>query len=445
MQSSARRIQPPGLYALLLSGAILMPAALGSELGSSGPQERRERAAHAFADGILLVHSKTMTGDADDSYRETAAFYYLTGLENSPASMLAIDGRSGATWLFLESNSSGDVQPGHTAERRLGISHVVSWSEFGSFLSRELASKAVIYVEPGRSTLPDNLGVPAVKHLPDWAQVLQSKWPGAEFRSTDKILDSLMVVEDPSELRASRAAASATVAAFVTGARAIRPGARQRQVEVAVVEGCWKAGAHGVSFWPWAMGGANGVFPKPFESSERYDHLDAPLRAGDLVRLDVGCEWEHYQGDFGRTIPVSGRYTEEQRELWNIYVDAYQKVASQIREGLTEDQAFEIWRTELRRAGASAQSALTRAAVTRWSQRKNVPYWQIHATNLSAAPIEGPLRSGMVIDFEPIASIDGQGYYLEDMYLVGKTRSEVLTVGVPYRAEDIEAFLATSR
>ena len=445
MRSSAVRMQLTRLGMLFFSAAILMPAALASGLGSSGPQEHRARAARAFTDGILLVHSNSVASDVDDSYRATPAFYYLTGLENTPGSMLAIDGRSGETWLFLESQSSGDVQPGPAAERQLGITHVVGWSDLGSFLSHELASRAVIYVEPGRSTLPDDPGVSPARHLPDWVQVLRSKWPGAEFRSAGKMLDSLMVVEDGPGQRASRAAASATVAAFLAGARAIHPNARQRQVEVAVVEGCWKAGAHGVSFWPWAMGGANGVFPKPFESSERYDHLDAPLRAGDLVRLDVGCEWEHYQGDFGRTIPVSGRYTAEQRELWNIYVDAYQKVASQIRDGLTEDQAFELWRAELVRAGAGAHSALARTAVARWSQRKNVPYWQIHATNLGAAAIEGPLRAGMVIDFEPIASIDGQGYYLEDMFLVGKTRSEVLTRGVPYRAEDIEAFLATHR
>ena len=48
----------------------------------------------------------------------------------------------------------------------------------------------------------------------------------------------------------------------------------------------------------------------------------------------------------------------------------------------------------------------------------------------------------MVIDFEPIASIGGQGYYLEDMYLIGKTDAKVLTPGVPYSAEEIEAFLA---
>jgi Xaa-Pro aminopeptidase len=161
------------------------------------------------------------------------------------------------------------------------------------------------------------------------------------------------------------------------------------------------------------------------------------------MRLDVGCEWEHYQGDLGRTIPVSGRYSEEQREVWNTFVAAYQKAANEMREGLTADEVFEIWRWELRRQGKSAKTSLAKEAVANWSERKNVPYWQMHTMNLDAGYIEGTLRAGMVVDFEPIASIAGQGYYLEDMYLISKTGAEVLTRGVPSTAAEIETFLAS--
>jgi Xaa-Pro aminopeptidase len=190
------------------------------------------------------------------------------------------------------------------------------------------------------------------------------------------------------------------------------------------------------------MAGENGVFPKPFESTERYDHLDAVMKSGDLVRVDVGCEWKHYQGDLGRTVPVSGRYTEEQREIWNIFVAAYRATARTFREGASEEQAFASWKTELLRHRETAKTALAKEAIERWSERKNVPYWQMHTMNLDAGAIEGPLRTGMVIDFEPIASIGGQGYYLEDMYLIGKDGAEVMTPGVPYTAEEIEASMS---
>ncbi|HUI76596.1 MAG TPA: M24 family metallopeptidase [Bryobacteraceae bacterium] len=109
------------------------------------------------------------------------------------------------------------------------------------------------------------------------------------------------------------------------------------------------------------MAGLNGVFPNPFASLTLYDHLNAVTNAGDLVRLDVGCEWNHYGGDLGRTVPVSGRYTTDQREIWNIFVSAYHAGVKSLREGATVDQIFEAWRAELIRHRQSARPA-TRVA-----------------------------------------------------------------------------------
>jgi hypothetical protein len=76
---------------------LLLIFTLEAHRWSAGPgdcKERRQRAARAFSDGILLLHSKTTTNDADDGYREEPAFYYLTGLENLPGALLAIDGKA---------------------------------------------------------------------------------------------------------------------------------------------------------------------------------------------------------------------------------------------------------------------------------------------------------------------------------------------------------------
>ncbi len=407
-------------------------------------KERRERAAKAFPDGVLLLHSNMAPGFVADGYRERAAFYYLTGLENSPGAILAIDGKTGERWLFLpppQRYETREVEAGDAAARRLGLDHVVGWTELEKFLTQRASAGEKIYYERGEAELPAEVALLKDARAPAWIQVLSNKVKEASFQPTGTRMSALMAVESPSEQQASRFAAHATVSAVLTGMRAIRPGVSQRNVEVAVETACWKAGARGVSFWPWAMSGANGVFPKPFESETRYDHLDAVLTSGDLVRLDVGCEWQHYQGDLGRTVPVSGRYTEEQREIWNIFVEAYRATAKTFREGITEDQAFETWKRELLRHRDTARSEFARQAIETWSERKNVPYWQMHTMNLDAGYIEGALKTGMVIDFEPIASIGGQGYYLEDMYLIGEEGAEVLTPGVPYTAEEIEAYM----
>jgi len=246
-------------------------------------------------------------------------------------------------------------------------------------------------------------------------------------------------VQSVEEIAALRSAAKSTVAALMAGIGAVKPGSSQRSVESVVEDACWRAGAHGSSFWPWAMGGDNAVFPHPFTSFGRYDHLNSILRPGDLVRLDVGCEWDHYQGDLGRTVPVSAHFDPDQRELWTIFVAAYQAGAKVLRAGVTIDQVFDAWRKELVNHRRSATSSLAQRAIESWSHRSQVPFWQVHTSNLATGTPVGPLRAGTTINFEPIASIDGQGFFLEDMYLITVTGAELLTPGVPYSAEAIEA------
>ena len=406
-------------------------------------QERRQRAAATFGDGILLVHAKSALEEPNDGFRQDAGFYYFTGLENTAGAILAIDGRSRESWLFLPTKpllGSLEGLPGSNSVKHAGIEHVADWSELKSFLDKNGASVTPLYFAPTGYSLPDLpptvSGDPS--NAPLWAIAIAKQWPSFQLKEAGGRINTLMDVQSPSELIDVRAAAKATVRAVMAGIRAIRPGVSQRSVEAAVADSCWKEGAHGVSFWPWAMAGVNGVFPNPFTSDTRYDHQNVSMNAGDLVRLDVGCEWNHYGGDLGRTVPVSGRYSADQREVWNTFVAAYQAGVKSLREGATVDQVFEAWRAELLRHRESAKSALARQAIDEWSQREKVPFWQIHTMNLVEGRVN-PLRAGTTVAFEPIASMGGQGYYLEDMYVIGKEGAELLTPGVPYTAEEIEA------
>ena len=411
--------------------------------------ERRHRAAAALRDGILLLHASTVLDLSADGFHQDPYFYYFTGLENTVGAVLAVDGKTGESWLFLPTNPpyrkrglQPDAQPGAEAAGRLALEHVVDWSELENFLAARTASSLPLYYcddFPKFADLPPKFLSSKSPDAPTWLQIILNKYPSFEAKESSKQLQALMEVQSADEVAALRSAARATVAAWMAGMRAIHPDASQRSVEAAVSKLCWDSGAHGVAFWPWSMSGENAVFPRPFFSMARYDHLNQTMRSGELVRLDVGCEWNHYTGDFGRTIPASGHYDDAQRETWNIYVDAYKAGAKSLREGVTVDQVFEVWKTELVRHRAAAKSSLAQHAIDLWSDRKNVPFWQIHTTNLVAAAPAGPLREGTTINFEPIASVDGQGFFLEDMYVITKSGAEILTPGVPYAAEEIEA------
>ena len=435
------------------SRLILAVTLLGSVSGSAAQQSvtagRREHASSAVRDGILLVHASSTLDITADGFRQDPFFYYFTGLGNTVGAVLAIDGKSGETWLFLPSRppflKSGltpEVQPGAEAAKLLGIEHVVDWSEMENYLSGRAAQAPILYFTDaglGFSELPSNLLSPRSPTAPMWLQPILQKWPAFEAKDASDRIEALMEVQSADEIASLRMAAKATVAALQAGMRAIRPNVSQRSVEAVVENTCWKEGAHGTASWPWAMAGENAVFPRPFFSMARYDHLDRSMLPGELVRLDVGCELDHYIGDLGRTVPVSGHYSDDQRETWDIFVAAYLAGARALREGVTVDQVFEAWRLELVRHRPSAKGQLAQRAINSWSDRKNVPFWQVHTTNLLAARPSGPLKAGTTINYEPIASVDGQGFFLEDTYLITRDGAELLTPGVPYSAREIES------
>ena len=170
--------------------------------------------------------------------------------------------------------------------------------------------------------------------MPAWVQLLQAKWPTADFRSVGAKLNTLMAVESSSE-QGFPSGGGATVAAFAAGARTVRPeshsvkwnlpwsklAGRQGRAEFLSGHGPWRKRT---AFFRNRLNRIHATTTWMLRCVPEIDAFGCRVRMGTLPRRS------------GRTIPVSGRYTEEQREIWNIFVAAYLKVASEIKDGLTE-------------------------------------------------------------------------------------------------------------
>jgi Xaa-Pro aminopeptidase len=205
-----------------------------------------------------LFHASSNLEITADGFRQDPFFYYFTGLENTVGAVLAIDGRSGESWLFLPSEPpfskiglQPEAQPGLEATKRLGIEHVVDWSELEGFLASHAAQASPLYYGDDMHTfaeLPANLLSPKSPQAPIWLQIILQRWPAFEAKESGERIEALMAVQNAEETTALRSAARTTVTALMAGMRAIRPGVSQRSVEAVVENTCWSAGAHGSSF-----------------------------------------------------------------------------------------------------------------------------------------------------------------------------------------------------
>jgi Xaa-Pro aminopeptidase len=443
--------------------ALIFIAGSGLAQEKIAPEEfhqRRQNLMARLADGILLQHARNLFANDDalfvHGFQQNPSFFYFTGLSSAVNAILAIDGAAKESWLFVPTSLPGLekllpqalIPPGRETETKLLLEHVVPWEEFTSFIDRkQQQSQLILYVDNSYWVPPPPSNPSGIAPISDtpllWRNALSSRWPNAEIRSAREAIRALRVIKSPAEIDAIRRVAEVSAAALLAGLRALQPGKSQRQVEAEVVCGCIRAGGEGPSFWPWIMSGPNAVIPKPFESLVDYRHLNRLMQAGELVRVDVGCDVDFYKGDVGRTAPVSGRFSPEQRETWNLLINVYRAGLAVMRDGTRHEDVMSACRREAERQQPGLKTSLEKAAAKVLLDPNNRDTWHLHTSGLEPGEkFPGVLRAGMVIEFEPMFAVEGQAFYLEDMILITAAGCEILTKSLPYTADEIESAIA---
>jgi len=437
----------------LVLASLLMPVSLFAQKGfPDDPGEFSARRAALMArldDGIFLVHSRwALKPWPEPGQRQDPTFYYFTGLERQIGGTLVLDARNGETILFVSGSAGGmdsygiRVTPGAESARTLALTDVRTWDQLVPYIDARVAEDATLalYVEGQTTGFPPPPGLaPFAGMGAAFEHAIATKWPDTDVSSVYNEIMELRAIKSADEVAAIRRAARAASAAFLAGLRGVRPGRMQRNVETEVVAACLANDAQSLSWWPWVQTGPNAVFPATFETFADYRHLDRQMDAGEFARIDVGCEVDHYQSDVGRTAPVSGRWTDPQRETWDLFVDSYRASMSVIRDGVSVDSVLAAFQREVGVRVGSLRTPMAQRAAEIMLDRRQIPSWQIHGVGLEAAEgFGGVLREGVVVAYEPMFTVDDFGFYLEDLLLITSDGYELLTPGLPYSAEEIE-------
>ena len=252
------------------------------------------------------------------------------------------------------------------------------------------------------------------------------------------VVRPLREIKDAAEIAILARVGKSSGDAMLAGMRALRPGLTQREAELAIVASCVRTGGiH--SFWPWAMSGPRGVYTDLFNSFVDADNHNRVMHAGELVRVDVGCQHEQYMGDVGRTAPVSGRFTPGQREAWDLFIAGYLAGLAAVRDGADVANVFEVARQKIRALQSTMTTELGRRAATELLSQRGIEAWQFHNVGLDDA--EGAprrLKSGMVLAYELMFAVGDDHFYLEDVLLVEGGGHRLLTPGLPYMATQVE-------
>jgi len=437
------------------------PSQAGGQFAPSDFDARRRAAMGKCPDGILLLHSNSGLKHWDEfGFHQDPSFYYFTGLANLHGAILAIDGEARQSWLFVAPPagppSAGPtgldritVAPGKASESELKIDHIAGWDDFTQFISSRRAAnrRLVLYLDGGGQTgsmlgtrsNPKDL-IPVENPYLLWKTAIQTRWPDAAIRDAWATVDEIRSVKSAAEISLLRKAASITAEGFWAGVKSISPGRTERQVEAEVIRGCMNAGSDGASLWPWIRSGPNALGDRLFLAFSDYHNLNREMMAGEVVRVDLGCDFALYKGDFGRTIPVSGHFDQGQRETLDLVTGAYLAGVKVMREGATREDVVKASAAYVAEHQPSLKTELARqAAADALSKRP----WVLHGLGVDMA--EGApkvFRAGNVLCYEPLLTAGGQGFFVEDTILITKDGHEILNPPLPYFAAEIEKAMA---
>jgi Xaa-Pro aminopeptidase len=411
-------------------------------------RDRRKRLAEKVGGGTFV-----MWGAGDDrgygdvgTFRQGSAFFYLTGVE-LPNAVLVLRPSEGYEALFLPPRNPNVERwtgpkhgPGEEAAEALGFDRVLSTDPheivldarrrpvpgFEGRLQGWLGEDGVLWTE---YPAVDSSAVLPPTHR--FVAALRERLPSFEVKDASGHLAALRMVKEDGEVALLRKAIEASMAGQRAAARTIAPGVGEAAVDGAVYAAFRSHGAEGISF-PSIVGcGYNAT-------TLHYDQNVGTCNDGELVVVDVGARYGYYCGDLTRTFPVNGVFNERQRAIYDLVLEAHDRVADAIKPGVS---VF-----DLRKIAYEVMEASDLRDANGEPLGQYFIHGLGHHLGLDAhdpGSDEATLEHGMVITNEPGIYIPDEslGVRIENDFLVTDSGSENMSAELPTAAEEIEALM----
>ncbi|MBS0193727.1 MAG: aminopeptidase P N-terminal domain-containing protein [Proteobacteria bacterium] len=428
------------------------------------PARRRKQLMRILGDDAIVVlpaaPPRIRSNDTHYGYRQDSDFWYLTGFPEPEAVLVLVPGRAhGQALLFCRDRDpareawDGPRAGTEGAVAGFGFDDAYPIADIDEILPGLLEGRTRVHYHFGRDTAFDLKLIGWVNHVR--AQVKQGARPPHEFLELGHLLHELRLFKSRDELRLMRRAAEIAAQAHVIAMRTAKPGMFEYEVEAAILHHFRRHDAQ-LAYESIVGAGANACVL-------HYVANDALMKDGDLLLIDAGAEYRNYASDITRTFPVNGRYSKEQRAIYQLVLDAQKAALAQALPGRPYDAGHNA-------AVATLTEGLLKLGLLKGTLEKNLESgdykrFYMHKTghwlgldvhDVGEYRLAGEFRQlepGMVFTIEPGLYIapgskgvpsrwQGIGVRIEDDVLVTKTGHEVITDGVPREVDEIEALLA---
>ncbi|MGI8494540.1 MAG: aminopeptidase P N-terminal domain-containing protein [Pyrinomonadaceae bacterium] len=467
---------------------ITPPAPVFSDTERQAELARRRSAVAAKMppNSVMILWSaepRNYAGDVDFMYRQENNLYYLTNLRQKDSTLVLIKDAAGTREiLFLPKRNpanetwNGKMYSSDDATRISGVKTVNDASELDAFLDA-LKNKTMSSFRPENIylLLPENEkdgdGMAEFKREMDFSKSLN----GFKVESARPIFDELRLVKSPMELKLLQHAIDITTEAQM---RAMATGKNVKWEYETQAEIEYIFRKRNADYW----GYPSIVGCGPNATTLHYEESQGGVKLGDLLLMDVGAEYDHYTADVTRTFPVSGKFSKEQADIYQVVYDAQEAAAKTIKPGASFSDpsraATEVLKGGLAKLGLTTAQDAT-CQVDFKGQKVNLPQYRLwfmhgwgHWLGMNVHDVGDygtAFKPGMVMTNEPgiyiredaldylpdtpenrafVAKIKPAfekykniGIRIEDDMLVTNTGAEWMTKDLPRSISDIEAFM----
>ncbi len=415
--------------------------------------------------------------DSEFPYRHDSDFFYLTGFDE-PGATLVMNISGSATHPQLESHLfcrpkdlEREIWDGirlgpQAAPETLGVEYAYSNEELDSKLSNLLADQDAVYIRLSESAQAD-------RRLRHWMKQIRQQArsgvnPPSELHDIESLLHEMRLFKDAHEIDIMRRAAQISARAHIRAMQVCKPGIREYQLEAELLHEFRYSGAQSVAYNSIVAAGENACIL-------HYRAGSAELLSGELCLIDAGCELDGYASDITRTFPINGKFSGPQRALYDItlaaqeaaiaatkpgntFMQPHEAALKVLTQGLLDEKLLKL--SEL----GSLDNAIESGAYRRFYMHRT-SHWlgmDVHDVGSYREPLgsvqgsaqEKPwrvLKPGMVLTIEPglyirpADDVDSAfwniGIRIEDDAVVNINGCELISRGVPVKADEIEALM----
>ena len=428
-------------------------------------KKRRKQLMQRIGKGNLALISsasnRVRNRDVNYPFRQDSDFYYLTGFNEPDSLAVFIPGREQGEYILFcrEFDEKKALWEGAHAGLEGATQHYAADDSFpiedlNDILPGMLENKTKVFYPMGRDSELDHKLLDWINHIRKQSRTGVTA-PG-EIVSLEHLLHEMRLFKSSEELKLMRDAAEVSASAHVKAMQACKAGLYEYQIEAEIISHFLHEGLRAVAYPSIVASGKNAC-------TLHYTENSAKLKNGELLLVDAGAECDHYAADITRTYPVSGKFTEPQKLLYQLVLDAQLAAIEQIKPKSTfqaaHDASVAVLTKGLVSLGLLKGRVPTLIKNEKYKQfyMHRIGHWlgmDVHDVGDYKINQEWRLlEKGMVLTIEPglyipadCKTVDEQwrgiGIRIEDDVLVTADGHEILTAGVPKSIAEIEQLMA---